>query len=175
MRQIFRALPNEGDFLKLAAAFSWEIPERYNIGVDVCDKWSDEPGRIALIHKPAAGESVEYTFAEIRRLSNQAANLLLSAGVRPGDRIAVLIPQMPETAIAHVAIYKIGAIAVPLFSLFGVEALAFRLADSGTRAVITDLAGAAKIRAIRNRLPDLKVIYTIDGVNADTVGFHEGM
>src|SRR5580698_2955195 len=160
---------------EIVAAFSWDVPAHYNIGVDVCDKWSHEPARVALIHKPAAGENVEYTFAEIRRLSNQAANLLLSAGVRPGDRIAVLIPQMPETAIAHVAIYKIGAIAVPLFSLFGVEALAFRLADSGTRAVITDLAGAAKIRAIRNRLPDLKVIYTIDGVNADTVGFHEGM
>jgi acetyl-CoA synthetase len=175
MLRIFRAQPNEGDFLKLAAAFSWEIPGRYNIGVDVCDKWSDEPARIALIHKPAAGESVEYTFAEIRRLSNQAANLMLSAGLRRGDRIAVLIPQMPETAIAHVAIYKIGGIAVPLFSLFGIEALAFRLADSGTRAVITDLAGAAKIRAIRDRLPDLGIIYTIDGVNADTVGFHEGM
>src|SRR6202034_4722530 len=112
-------------------------------------------GRIALIHKPTTGDRLEYTFADIRRLSNQAANLMLSAGICVGDRIAVLIPQMPETAIAHVAIYKIGAIAVPLFSLFGVEALAFRLADSGTRAVITDLAGAAKIRAIRNRLPDL--------------------
>src|SRR5271156_4527475 len=159
----------------MATAFSWEIPERYNIGVDVCDKWSDAPARIALIHKPAAGENVEYTFAEIRRLSNQAANLLLSAGVRRGDRIAVLIPQMPETAIAHVAIYKIGAIAVPLFSLFGVEALAFRLADNGTRAVITDILGVAKKSAIRDRVPDLKIIYTIDGVNADTVGFHDGM
>src|SRR6202789_3944552 len=148
MLRIFRALPNEG--WEVAAAFSWEIPERYNIGVDVCDKWSDEPGRIALIHKPAAGENVEYTFAEIRRLSNQAANLLLSAGVRPGDRIAVLIPQMPETAIAHVAIYKIGAIAVPLFSLFGGEALEYRLADSGARALITDLAGAAKVREIQD-------------------------
>src|ERR1700721_926581 len=121
MLRIFRAQPNEGDFLKLAAAFSWEIPERYNIGVDVCDKWADEPARIALIHKPAAGESVEYTFAEIRRLPNQAANLLLSAARRRGDRIAVLIPQMPETAIAHVAIYKIGGICAPLFGFVGVE------------------------------------------------------
>src|ERR1700733_14525644 len=175
MLRIFRAQPDEGDFLKLAAAFSWEIPGRYNIGADVCDKWADEPARIALIHKPATRESVESTFAEIRRLSNQAANLMLSAGLRRGDRIAVLIPQMPETAIAHVAIYKIGGIAVPLFSLFGVEALAFRLADSGTRGVITDLAGGGKNRAIRDRLPDLKIIYTIDGVDADTVGFHEGM
>jgi len=89
-------------------AFRWDLPQLYNIGVDVCDKWCHEPARIALIHKPPAGESVEYTFVEIRRLSNQAANLMRSAGLTRGDRIAVLLPQMPETAIAHVAIYKIG-------------------------------------------------------------------
>jgi acetyl-CoA synthetase len=163
------------DFERLAAAFSWDIPEHYNIGVDVCDKWSHEPGRIALIHKPPTGDRLEYTFADIRRLSNQAANLMLSGGIALGDRIAVLLPQMPETAIAHVAIYKIGAVAVPLFSLFGVEALEYRLADSGTRAVVTDLAGAAKLREIRDRLPELRLVYTIDGVCADTIGFHDGI
>jgi acetyl-CoA synthetase len=163
------------DFERLAAAFSWDIPEHYNIGVDVCDKWSHEPGRIALIHKPPTGDRLEYTFADIRRLSNQVANLMLSGGIALGDRIAVLLPQMPETAIAHVAIYKIGAVAVPLFSLFGVEALEYRLADSGTRAVVTDLAGAAKLREIRGRLPELRLVYTIDGVCADTIGFHDGI
>jgi acetyl-CoA synthetase len=172
---MLRIPPVAPDFERLAAAFSWDIPEHYNIGVDVCDKWSHEIGRLALIHKPAAGDCVEYTFADMRRLSNQAANLFLSAGVALGDRIAVLLPQMPETAIAHVAIYKIGAIAVPLFSLFGVEALEYRLADSGARAVITDLAGAAKLREIRDRLPDLRLIYTIDGVCPDTIGFQEGV
>jgi acetyl-CoA synthetase len=163
------------DFEQLAAAFRWDLPRRYNIGVDVCDKWCHEPARIALIHKPSVGECVEYTFAEIRRLSNQTANLMLSAGLTRGDRIAVLLPQTPETAIAHVAIYKIGAIAVPLFSLFGTEALEYRLADSGTKAVITDLVGAAKLRAIQDRLPQLAIIYTIDGVAANSVGFHSGL
>ena len=163
------------DFERLSAAFRWEVPERYNIGVDVCDKWSHEPARVALIHKPSAGESTEYTFADIRRLSNQAANLLRSAGLTRGDRVAVLLPQLPETAVAHVAIYKMGAIAVPLFSLFGVEALEYRLADSGSRAVITDLAGAAKLRVIRHRLPQLEVVYTIDGEMRHSVDFHAGL
>jgi acetyl-CoA synthetase len=163
------------DLEHLAAAFHWNLPMRYNIGVDVCDKWCLEPARIALIHKPAVGECVEYTFADIRRLSNQTANLLLSAGLRRGDRIAVLLPQMPETAIAHVAIYKIGAIAVPLFSLFGIEALEYRLADSGARAVITDLGGAAKLRTLKDRLPHLTVIYTVDGVAPNSVDFHSGL
>jgi acetyl-CoA synthetase len=163
------------DFARVTAAFSWDVPERYNIGVDVCDKWAHEPARLALIHKPPIGDNVEYTFADIRRLSNQAAHLMQSGGLSRGDRIAVLLPQMPETAIAHVAIYKIGAIAVPLFCLFGIEALEYRLADSGTRAVVTDLAGAAKLRAIRDRLPALDLIYTIDGTCTDTVGFHHGI
>ncbi len=163
------------NFEDMVAAFSWNIPSLYNIGVDVCDKWSHEPTRVALIHKPPVGENIEYTFADIRRLSNQAANLMLSAGLVRGDRIAVLLPQMPETAVAHVAIYKMGAIAVPLFNLFGADALEYRLADSGARAVVTDLAGAAKLRTIRNRLPDLGIVYTIDGVHADTVGFEDGM
>jgi len=171
-------LPNPKDtqdLEQIAAAFRWNLPQRYNIGVDVCDKWSHQPARLALIHKPPAGECIEYTFAEIRRLSNQTANLMLSAGLSRGDRIAVLLPQTPETAIAHVAIYKIGAIAVPLFSLFGIEALEFRLADSGARAVITDLAGAAKLKSIQNRLPELKIIYTIDGVCANAVDYHHGL
>ena len=106
---------------EIVAAFSWDVPVHYNIGVDVCDKWSHEPARIALIYKPPVGETVEYTFTEIRRLSNQAASLMLSSRLVRGDRIAVFLPQTPETAISHVAIQKIGAIAVPLFSLFGVE------------------------------------------------------
>src|SRR5579863_9704146 len=135
----FPAAPDARDFERLCAAFRWELPRLYNIGVDVCDKWCHEPHRLALIHKPPLGECVEYTFRDIRRLSNQAANLMSSGGLGRGDRIAVLLPQTPETAIAHVAIYKLGAIAVPLFSLFGTDALEYRLADSGTRAVITDL------------------------------------
>ena len=98
-----------------------------------------------------------------------------NAGLARGDRIAVLLPQMPETAIAHVSIYKMGAIAVPLSILFGVDALAYWLADSGAKSVITDFAGAAKLRAIRQRLPDLRVVFTVDGVCPDTVDLHEGL
>ena len=164
--------PDSRDFATLAAAFSWNIPDRYNIGVDVCDKWAADPDRVALIHKTAVGERVEYSFADIRSLSNQAANMLESLGAARGDRIAILLPQLPETAVAHVAVYKMGGIAVPMFSLFGVDALSFRLRDSGATAVITDLAGAAKLRGLRGALPGLKAVLTIDGAAADTVDFH---
>src|SRR5579871_366500 len=149
------------DFARLTAAFSWEIPRRYNIGVDVCDQWAADPARLALLHKSASGECMQYTFAELRILSNRAANLLESMGATRGDRIAVLLPQLPETAIAHIAIYKMGGIAVPMFSLFGVDALAYRLKDSGATAVVTDLAGAEKLRGLRASLPDLRTVFTI--------------
>jgi acetyl-CoA synthetase len=160
---------------ELATTFVWDVPARYNIGVDVCDKWANETSSLALIHKPPIGNSVEYTFADIQRLSNRAANLFLSAGVTRGDRIAVLLPQLPETAISHVAIYKMGAIAVPLFSLFGTEALAYRLADSGAVAVVTDLVGAVKLRAIRNQLPGLRFVFTVDNSAPDCIEFHGGL
>ena len=139
-------------------AFVWLIPERYNIGVDVCDRWAHEPGRTALIHKSANGVLSEYTFADIARLSNQAANLLTALGLKRCDRVAIMLPQDPQTAVAHVAVYKMAAIAVPLSTLFGVEALEYRLRDSGARAVITDAAGAEKIRTLRPVLAELKFV-----------------
>lgn len=156
---------------QLIRAFAWNVPLHYNIGVDVVDKWATDPTRIALIHKRPSGEAATYSFADIRRLSNRTASLFQSHGLAQGDRIAVLLPQMPETAFTHVAIYKMGAIAVPLFSLFGTDALEYRLGHSSAKAVVTDLSGAAKLRQIRHRLPDLKLVFVVDGASADTVAF----
>ena len=157
-------------------AFRWDIPEHYNIGIDVCDKWAlREPGRLALIHVGADGASRNYSFGEIKESSDRLANLLLSAGATVGDRIGILLPQAPETAMAHVAAYKIGAIAIPLFALFGAEALEYRLHNSGARVVVTNAVGAAKLAGIRDRLPELKTIFTIDGVFDGTVDLHQAL
>src|SRR3546814_16093168 len=94
----------------------------------------------------------------MKRLSNRCANVLEAQGVEEGDRVAMLLAQGPETAVAHLATYKLGAIAVPLFTLFGEEALEYRLADSGARVVITDQAGLATLAAIRDRPPPLETI-----------------
>src|SRR5690349_9620988 len=142
--------------------FHWQIPEHYNIGVDICDKWAGDANRVALIYQSRDGEVTRYTFSQIERLSNRTAHLLRSQGVVRGDRVAILLPQAPETAIAHVAVYKAGAIAVPLFTLFGVDALQYRLADSGARLLITDAASASKIAEIRDALPALRAVYCID-------------
>jgi acetyl-CoA synthetase len=155
-------LPHHSSYETMYRHFRWPVPEHYNIGVDVCDKWAGDANRLALIFQSRDGSVTRYTFSQIQRLSNRVANLLTSHGVVRGDRVGILLPQAPETGIAHVAVYKAGAIAVPLFTLFGVDALQYRLADSGAKLLITDAASAIKIAEIRDLLPELRTVYCID-------------
>ncbi|KAF1041227.1 MAG: Acetyl-coenzyme A synthetase [Herbaspirillum frisingense] len=111
----------------------------------------------------------------MRALSNRMANLLRAHGAARGDRIGILLPQAPETAFSHVAAYKNGCIAIPLFALFGAEALEYRLHDSGTRIVVTNAEGAAKLAGIRDKLPELKTVFTIDGPRPGTVDLHAAL
>jgi len=111
--------------------FKWNIPEFYNIGYDICDKWAADTNRLALVYENDEGGIENYTFAELKRLSNCLANGFIALGTRQGDRIGILLPQRPETAISHIAAYKVGAIAIPLFTLFGKDALEYRLENSG--------------------------------------------
>src|SRR5437016_12153720 len=139
-------------------SFRWELPERFNIGVAACDRHADGSGRLALIYEAPDGRVERFTFDDLKRLSNRCANALAGFGVKAGDRVGVLLPQRPETAIAHLAIYKRGAIAVPLFVQFGPEALEHRLADSGAKALITDGENLPKVRP---GLSDLATILVV--------------
>lgn len=157
-------LTHASTYGELRERFSWRVPARYNMGVDVCDKWAQQdPGRLALIYVTASGEVSEYSFGRLRELSNRLANLLRQSGVERGDRVAVLLPQCPEAAFGHIAVHKLGAISIPLFTLFGAEALEFRLRDSGACSVITDARGAARLAELRASLPDLKNVFCVDG------------
>ena len=166
-------LPGATDYDDLRQSFSWAIPEFYNIGEDVCDKWAaSRPESLALSFVDDTGAVLDVSFGELRDQSNRLANHLAAAGVERGDRVAILLGQAPETALGHIAIYKIGAIAVPMSALFGTEALLHRLLDSGASVLITDRQGAAKIAPLRAELPALRTILAIDGATADARDFH---
>src|SRR5262245_49032089 len=121
-------LERRDNYSDLYGAFRWQIPHRFNIGVAVCDSWaSTQPDRTALLEYRPEGKPHSLTYGELAAQSNALANGLRAGGVRRGDRVALLLPQCFETAIAHVAIYKLGAIAVPLALLFGTEAMEYRL------------------------------------------------
>ena len=150
-------------------SFKWQVPRFYNIGVDCCDKWADQRFRLALIYEDDKGQVEKYTFWELKQLSNRLANALQACGLQRGDRVGILLPQCPETALSHLAIYKTGGIALPLFTLFGPEALEYRLGHSGARAVITDEANLPKILEIKDLLPELKTIIVTGGETPDGV------
>src|SRR6202140_2067390 len=140
--------------------FRWELPERFNIGVAACDRHADGTGRPALIYEAPDGTVERFTFDDLKRLSNRCANALAAFGVERGDRVGVLLPQRPETAIAHLAIYKLGAVAVALVVQFGPHALEHRPADSGARALIPDGENLPKIPP---GLADLATALVVDG------------
>jgi len=154
---------------EVITSFRWEIPEYYNIGMDICDKWADQPDRLALIYEDESGRVKKYTFADLKRLSNRLANGLNASGIGPGDRFGILLPQCPETAISHIAAYKLGAIAIPLFTLFGTDALEYRLSNSEAKGIVTDRENLPKIMEIRENLPGLQVVIVTRGEKADNV------
>jgi acetyl-CoA synthetase len=151
------------NYTEVYDAFRWEVPDFYNIGVDICDKWARQRYRLALIYEDEAGRIEKYTFWELKQLSNRLANGFKACGIDPGDRIGILLPQCPETALSHIAAYKIGAIAIPLFTLFGIDALAYRLENSQAKAIVTDEANLPKILEIWPNLPHLQTVLVAGG------------
>src|SRR2546428_323185 len=143
--------------------FRWSIPDRFNIGADVVDRHAAAGTSPALIEVEPSGKVTELGFTAVQDLANRLANVLVAHGLSRGDRVAILLPQRRETAVAHVAVYKAGLVAVPLFKLFGEEALEFRLQDSGARAIVTDRDELPKIERIRQRLPELRLVLCADG------------
>jgi len=149
-----------GDYDTIYGCFRWKLPERFNIGVAACDRLADCSGRLALVYEAPDGSIERFSYDDLKRLSNRCANALAALGVGPGERVGVLLPQRPETAIAHLAIYKLGAVALPLFTQFGPDALEHRLGDSAARALITDSENLAKVP---DGLAELATILVVDG------------
>jgi acetyl-CoA synthetase len=164
-------LPVARDYDALYRSFRWQVPARYNIGVDVCDRWAArEPGRTAIFNLGADGAVEEIGYGTLRERSNRLANVLAARGIGRGDRVAILLPQSPAVAVSHIAIYKLGAVALPLAMLFGVEAIAYRLADSGARALITNAQGLAKLAGAR--ADGLDLVLSLDGAADGAEDFH---
>jgi len=162
-------LPTDANYEEIYNSFKWEIPDFFNIGVDICDKWAHQRYRLALIYQDEKGQVEQYTFWDLRRLSNKLANGLKEYGIVRGDRMAILLPQSPEVGISHIAIYKTGAIVIPLFTLFGPDALEYRLSNSEAKGIITDETNIHKILEIRDKLPHLKVIILTRGKRRDGI------
>ncbi len=145
-------LENTGSYESLYDRFEWDIPEFFNIGYSACTHWARKaPERPAIITRTPDKTTNITTYGQLEALSNRICNLLTQKGIARGDRVAILLPQMPETCAIHMAIYKLGAIALPLAMLFGSDGLAYRLDNSGASILFLTSASADKTANIIDR------------------------
>ena len=168
-------LPVRECYETLIRDFNWNIPSDFNMGVAVSDDWAAiAPDRVCLEHFDPGGQHGRMTYGELSARSSAVAGALEALGIGRGDRVALLLPQSFETVISHVAIYKMGAIALPLALLFGVEALEYRLNVAGASAIITNRFGWERLKDIRDSLPQLKhVVLVEDAVAGETLAFSD--
>ena len=161
-----RTLP-AGDWNRVRRRFRWNIPDRFNIAVACADDWARAaPNAPAIIDTDGEGVRRVWIYADLKDASDRLASALRARGVGRGDRVAVLLSQSPEVMVAHFAAMKLGAIVLPLFTLFGDEALGFRLADSGARAAITDDANLDKLMDVAASSTALETVITVDQCTA---------
>jgi len=156
---------------ELYTTFRWETPRRYNIAWECCGRWARDRSRFALYFEDEAGNTAAYSFWDIQRDANRLCNALAALGVRRGDRVAIILSQRPETGIAHMACYQMGAVALPLSHLFGPEALEYRLENSEAYVAIVDEVTLPKLCSVRDRLTQLKHVIGVGAARES--GIHQ--
>jgi acetyl-CoA synthetase len=164
-------LTETNSYDQLCRDFRWLIPPRFNMASACCDRHADGSNKLALIYVDEDGSSKRTSFDEIRAFSSRFANVLKADGLVRGDRVAVFLSQSLELPVAHLAAWRAGLVSVPLFTLFGEDALQFRLQNSGAKAVVTDEGGWEKLSKIRDKLPELKNIYVTGRAGAGAKSF----
>jgi len=144
-------------------SLKWDIPEYFNMAVAVCDRHADAtPNKTALIFEDENANITTYDFVTVKRLSNKLANFFMARKLIQGDRVAIVLSQSIEAGVSHLAAWKAGLISIPMFTLFGEDALQFRLSNSGAKVVITDHENLWKIEALKSKCPQLQHIIVTD-------------
>ncbi|RZJ21034.1 MAG: AMP-binding protein, partial [Haliea sp.] len=154
------------NYAQMHQAFRWQVPEHFNIAEVCCARWARRPDatkRIAIrAHRPGTGDRF-LAYSQLQEQANRASGLLRRLGVQRGDRVAIVMPQRFETAIAYMAVFQLGAVAMPLSMLFGPEALEYRLQDSDAVVAICDESSIGNLLPVRAQCPALR---TVVGVGA---------
>ncbi|WP_298829183.1 acyl-CoA synthetase [uncultured Piscinibacter sp.] len=150
-------MPSHDRYAALHAGFRWQVPEHFNIA-EVCSaRWARErPQAVAIRYEHEDGRSAQFTYGDLQCNANRLSNALARLGVRRGDRVAIVMPQRFETAVANMAVFQLGAVAMPLSMLFGPDALEYRLQHSDAVAAIVDESAIVNLLAARPHCPGLR-------------------
>ncbi len=151
----------------LHEGFRWQVPTQFNISAACASRWGRDRDRTAIFYEDDSGARSLTTYRQLDRTANRLANALRALGIRRGDRVAVVLPQRPEAAVADLAILRLGAIAMPLSILFGPDALAYRLDNSGARAAIVDSLAIDNCRTARSAALEHFIVVQAPGSPAD--------
>ena len=148
-------------YAQLHGNFQWAVPEHFNMAQVCCQRWAAAPNATKNIAVAAIGTgatAIFHSYSELQDQANRLSNVLTVLGVGRGDRVAIVMPQCFETAVAYMAVLQMGAVAMPLSMLFGPEALEFRLHDSEAVVAIGDATSLAGLQAVRDNCPLLRCI-----------------
>jgi acetyl-CoA synthetase len=156
-----RAMADRYD--ELYRKFRWKVPARYNIARACCGQWAPDRSRFALYWEDESGATAAYSFWDIQQQANRLSNALAALGVQRGDRVALLLPQRPESAIAYMAIFQMGAVALPLSHLFGPDALEYRMEHAGASIAIVEPTTIGNLWAVRGKLSQLRHVIGVGG------------
>jgi acetyl-CoA synthetase len=152
-------------YAELFAAHRWDVPAEFNIAQACCGRYAADRTRFALYWEDESGARAALTFWDLQRAANRLSNALAALGIARGDRVAVMLPQRPETVIAHLAVSQMGAVAVPLSFLFGPEALEYRLDNAEARVAIADPQSLPNLASVRGRLGALVHVIGVAGAH----------
>ncbi|MGQ0544259.1 MAG: acyl-CoA synthetase [Betaproteobacteria bacterium] len=150
-------------YAELYRGFRWSVPRRYNMAAACCGQWAADRNRFALYWEDESGAQAAYSFWDIQMAANRLSNALAALGVGRGDRVAIILPQRPETAIAYIAIFQMGAIALPLSHLFGPDALEYRLDHAEASVALVEPTTLPNLWAVREKLGSLRHVIGVGG------------
>ncbi len=154
--------PGGDAYQQLHQGYQWQVPDAFNIASMCSARWAQQtPDAAAVIYENEHGETACFSYADLDLAARRLASALLTLGVKRGDRVAIVMPQRFETAVSHMAVQRIGGIAMPLSALFGADALLFRLQDSGACAVIADESAMPSLLSVREQCPQLVSVIAV--------------
>ncbi len=154
-------------------AHRWDVPARFNIAHACCGRWASDRARFALYWEDETGANAACTFWDLQQQANRLSNALAAMGVARGDRVALVLPQRPETVVAHIAVYQMGAVSVPLSFLFGPDALEYRLNHSGAKVALVDPQSLPNLAPIRERCAGVAHVIGVAGARAAWIAPYE--
>ena len=171
-------MPAVDHYDSLYQSFRWLVPEDCNIAQLCCGRWAAQPEhaqRSAIVVDDAIDGPRTISYAMLQRDANRLSHVLRSLGVHVGTRVALVMPQRPEVAVAHISCQQLGAIAMPLSVLFGPEAIEYRLQDSEAEVAIVDASALPAIDAARSTCPALKHVIALDQQRHDLIDWHSAL